>query len=236
MQAPSATEALAVWERGAGHGAAERGLALLGLAYTGAAREALADLPLGTRDGALLDLREAMFGPRMESCANCPACGEMMEMGFSTRDLHAPPPDDTALTLEADGYALRLRRLTTRDLLSLERGDVESARRDLVSRCLVSSANGGSVLPAPVVDAAAEALSRSDPQADIQLSITCASCGHAWRAPFDILSYLWTELDSWAQRILREVHVLARAYGWHESDILALSPARRRAYLEMVAS
>jgi hypothetical protein len=30
-----------------------------------------------------------------------------------------------------------------------------------------------------------------------------------------------------------EVDALARAYGWREADILALSPARRAAYLEL---
>jgi hypothetical protein len=34
--------------------------------------------------------------------------------------------------------------------------------------------------------------------------------------------------------VLREVHILASAYGWREDDILAMSPARRRIYLEML--
>jgi hypothetical protein len=33
---------------------------------------------------------------------------------------------------------------------------------------------------------------------------------------------------------LRDVHELASAYGWRESEILALSPQRRQAYLELV--
>ena len=37
-------------------------------------------------------------------------------------------------------------------------------------------------------------------------------------------------------RILREVHTLAAAYGWSEAEILALSPARRRVYLELAAA
>ena len=31
-----------------------------------------------------------------------------------------------------------------------------------------------------------------------------------------------------------EVHALASAYHWHERDILALSPVRRQAYLELL--
>jgi hypothetical protein len=32
-----------------------------------------------------------------------------------------------------------------------------------------------------------------------------------------------------------DIHLLAQAYGWSEGEILALSPARRSAYLARVA-
>ena len=35
---------------------------------------------------------------------------------------------------------------------------------------------------------------------------------------------------------LAEVHALAAAYGWTEAEVLALSAARRRAYLELVGA
>ena len=52
--------------------------------------------------------------------------------------------------------------------------------------------------------------------------------------PTDIAGFFWAELDAWARRLLREIHTLARFYGWSEAEILALSPLRRRCYLEMV--
>ena len=42
------------------------------------------------------------------------------------------------------------------------------------------------------------------------------------------------EVQARARRLLREVDVLARAYGWTEADVLALSEQRRTAYLEIV--
>jgi hypothetical protein len=51
---------------------------------------------------------------------------------------------------------------------------------------------------------------------------------------FDMLAYFWSEIQMGARRLLREIHVLASAYGWRESEILTLSAARRRAYLELV--
>jgi hypothetical protein len=35
--------------------------------------------------------------------------------------------------------------------------------------------------------------------------------------------------------LLRDVHTLASAYGWKEDEVLHLTPARRHAYLELVA-
>jgi hypothetical protein len=51
---------------------------------------------------------------------------------------------------------------------------------------------------------------------------------------FDIVPYLWTEINAWAMRLLREIHSLATAYGWREADILAMSAVRRHWYLEMI--
>jgi hypothetical protein len=73
-----------------------------------------------------------------------------------------------------------------------------------------------------------------DPQADIQIALTCPACLHQWSAAFDIASHLWIEVNSWAMRILDEVHRLASAYGWSEADILELSPMRRQLYLGMI--
>ena len=82
--------------------------------------------------------------------------------------------------------------------------------------------------------AVSDGMEEMDPQGDILLDISCISCGHSWKIVFDIVTFFWTEIDAWAHRILREVHDLAKAYGWREADILAMSPWRRQIYLEMV--
>ena len=74
----------------------------------------------------------------------------------------------------------------------------------------------------------------ADPQADVQLNLSCPACNHHWQSVFDIVSFFWSEIHAWAQRTLREIHALASAYGWREADILALSPRRRQLYLEMI--
>lgn len=91
------------------------------------------------------------------------------------------------------------------------------------------------VLPPSVQRRIAEVAEAADPAADVTLNINCPECGTATRAELDIASYLWTELDSWARDLLLDVHLLAIAYGWSEPEILALSPLRRRYYLELCA-
>lgn len=112
-------------------------------------------------------------------------------------------------------------------------------RNKLLSRCLIEAEKKGEPvtveqLPEKVFDAIENRMAVADPQADLQINLTCPACGHRWRTAFDIFSYLWTEIDAWAQRILREIHVLASNYGWPEKDILAMNPLRRQIYLEMI--
>jgi hypothetical protein len=85
-----------------------------------------------------------------------------------------------------------------------------------------------------LASAMAGAVAAADPQAEIELALTCPACRLQWRTPFDIVNFLWDEIDRWAARILGEVHILASNYGWSERDILALHPGRRQYYLDLV--
>ena len=87
-----------------------------------------------------------------------------------------------------------------------------------------------------MIEAITQRMAAVDPQADIRLKVTCPACQHTWLASFDTVHFFWDEIDAWARRTLQEVHVLASAYGWSETDILKLSAWRRRAYIELVAN
>jgi hypothetical protein len=66
--------------------------------------------------------------------------------------------------------------------------------------------------------------------------VRCEACGHEGSAQLDAGELLWDEIDARAHALLGEVHQLARAYGWTESEILGLSAARRAAYLSMAVA
>lgn len=93
---------------------------------------------------------------------------------------------------------------------------------------------GADGLPADVVAALAAELARRDPQAELLVALSCPTCDGGWEAELDVPAFVSMELHGWARRLLHEVHLLASAYGWSEPEILRLSPARRRTYLELV--
>jgi hypothetical protein len=76
----------------------------------------------------------------------------------------------------------------------------------------------------------------ADPAAEISLRLTCPACAYEWELLFDIAEFFWTEISAQAQRLVREIDALARAYGWTEREILSLPAQRRQTYLEMLAA
>jgi hypothetical protein len=75
-------------------------------------------------------------------------------------------------------------------------------------------------------------LALADPLAEARVQLTCPGCGHEWDDTLDLALFVWAEVEARAKRLLLDVHQLARAYGWTEGEILALSERRRRFYLD----
>jgi len=232
--APSAI--LEVWERGAGRTPLERALELAAAASPDTPRGALSDLPIGRRDAVLYALRTRLFGPEMAGLAACPRCDGRIELTVNAADLLAAPAVESEVDLQVADYELRFRPPNSQDLREAA-GD--GAATAILRRCLIRGECGGvavaaDALPAEVKDAVMEGMAKADPLADVQLALTCPFCEHRWRAGFDIASFLWSEIEAAAARLLYEVHRLASAYGWSEREILGLSAARRQSYLAMV--
>jgi hypothetical protein len=239
VSAPNASQLLALWEQGVELSLPRRAMLLLEAACPDLSGDEIARLPIGRRDELLSDLRERLFGAEITLIAQCTECNETLETELRLSDITLGSAADGAeQTLTVDGYRVAFRLLTAGDLLNLP-GDPLAARLALVSRCLIELRNSdGESTPAHappeiINDALANALSQADPRADLRFAFACPSCAHEWSAPFDITTALWKEIHAWAQRTLRDVHALARAYGWREADIVTLSPTRRQIYLEL---
>ncbi len=248
MRVPTAQELLTIWERGQQQSAPDKALLLLGAACPEIALETLAVLSIGQRDAFLLTLRERLFGTHLNSVVRCQICSEHLELNFSTSEMRVTKAA-TALenctpqegcSLQIRGYDIRFRVPNSQDLLALiEQSNVNKSA--LLERCVLRIKSRGknkraAELPENVQVALSQAMAEADPQADVQLALQCPACQHRWQAAFDILTFLWSELQTWAHRMLREVHLLARAYGWSEADILVMNPGRRHTYLAMIAA
>jgi hypothetical protein len=244
MRALSVPHLLSVWEHGLSQSALDRALTLLEAACLDTPRDALAALSIGRRDADLLTLREWTFGPGMSSVVVCPGCGNQVEIAFDVSAVRASPDPAPApgVDVAVADYQLQIRPPNSADLAAIAAEPVAGQRRRrLFERCLISARRDGRPaeaceLPDEAIDAVADRLALADPQADVRLNIFCPFCGNDWRAVFDIVTFFWSEIEAWACRVLREVHILASAYGWREQDILALTPVRRQCYLEMVGA
>jgi hypothetical protein len=67
------------------------------------------------------------------------------------------------------------------------------------------------------------------------IAVECPDCGHGWTLELDVAAFVWREIEISAARLLHDVDVLARRYGWSEREILGLSAPRRRFYLELAS-
>ncbi|MER7984053.1 hypothetical protein ABTY53_00390 [Streptomyces noursei] len=250
MTVTGPAELLATWEAGLAERDAARALLLHRAARPGAAPDALASAPLGERAADLFALRRALFGDRMEVTLSCtvPGCGAALECELDAGELAAtrPRPPEGGLRVDEGEWTVRFRLPAPADLAAVAAArppDGTTARRLLAAHCALAAQRAGrqataeevAALPDPVLKRFAAAAEDADPGAELTLEIACPECGAATPAELDIAAYLWTELDAWARDLLLDVHLLASAYGWSEPEILALSPLRRRYYLELCA-
>lgn len=242
LHRPGPAALLHAWERGHGLSPTHQALLLLAAACPQRSFRDLAALPIGRRDRLLLHLRGRLFGPHLDSLLVCPECGERLELTVDVGDVEASPSTGTTDEghLETGECTVRFRLPNSLDLIAAgSEQSHEQARLVLLQNCVLEARFGDTSMPPADLPVSAQTaivdrLSALDPQADVRFSVDCPLCHHAWMAIFDIVTFLWQEVHDWAVRILDEVHTLATAYGWTESDILALSNRRRRQYLDMV--
>jgi hypothetical protein len=201
-----------------------------------------AQTTIGERDEYLLRFRDEMFGPKIDAITACTACGERLAISFTTESIRAEPPQlppqEGRFSVRASGYEVSYRLPNSSDLIEVIESGEGHGPDVLLKRCVEASRNNKSVdpsrLPAPVLKLISERMAAADPQAEIRIELACPACEHQRSVVFDILAYLWSEIDEWARRLLMEIHALASAYGWSEADIMKMSARRRNLYLQMI--
>lgn len=240
MSGFSSRDLIQLWQRGqAAPSLVEKAALVLAFARPDLSSRQIWNLNLSRRDRLLANVFSENFGNRLECLTRCPRCREKLDFALQTEAWKAPGPQPRQeYSLVFGSYRLHFRLLTGLDLLSASRlGELHEVRKALVRKCLLRIYDKDeqiTELPPHLETALGSAIEQYDPLANTEVDLVCPACRHGWAAFFDISAYLWKAIDGRVRRLLRDVHLLARAYGWAERDIIDMHAVRRRFYLEQV--
>lgn len=220
--------------------------------------EIMRQLLVADRDYLLLQLRQLTFGSRVLAVLICPMCGQKMDMDFALEQVPVtvrtpPAPGERfelsapAAYLDAAGNAQRLVEIRLPTAEDQERlashSDLSEAQAVtwLLARCLLRV---GDITPVSEAVAAAlstvarreieERMESLAPQVEWDMDVACPNCGETFAHSFDFPPFFLAEVKLGREQLYREVHYLALHYHWPESEILALTRAKRRTYLDLL--
>jgi hypothetical protein len=233
MASLSAAQLVALWESPSGAPAHQR---LEPLIAAFAPDRTIERDTLGARNRRLLALHSALLGTVLEARLRCGRCRTENEFTIPSADILAcPVPASSArVTVRSGGKRLVFRLPRMGDLAAAAAAGRDRLLPRIAARCQTGGDRGGPV-PAAVLARLSARFEALDPAARIVVDLVCADCKTPLRASVDIAEFVATGIDRHVARLLREVHILARAYGWTEAEILALPPGRRQLYLSMIA-
>jgi hypothetical protein len=232
MRSLTQADFLALWETGRSLHPLDQGVLAVRTAFP-EVQDDVADWPIGRRNRALAEVRCASFGTAFGGWTACRGCGEQLEFNLDGRSLMQMPAADSQASVTVQGQRYRLP--TSRDLATVvDEPDPARAARRLLRQCCDSADVPESGWSDEQVGLVGDCMAEADPLAQILLGFDCPGCGMHFDESLDLPSFLWTEVEARATRLLLDVHVLASAYGWSEAEVLGLSPARRAVYLKMV--
>lgn len=237
MRILSNAELLSLWERGHRLHSLDQGLLAVRAALAGPGNDNVADWTLGRRNQAVAQLHGSHFGDRLQGWTECGLCKEKLEFAIDCGDLIERQCEASAKPILVKGRLFR--SPTSRDLARIAvEPDTEAAALRLAACCCLDAGADDSAAALEwsreELEELSEKMIEADPLAEIMLSFECPVCRCAREQVLDLTEFFWAELEAAANRILREVHILASAYGWSEGEILALSDGRRAMYLQMV--
>lgn len=192
--------------------------------------------PVSARTSALLRLvAETEQVDAFSFTARCTqaSCGETFEFELPLHALVAGADDAGPIRVLLDGQrSVTLRRPTGGDLRQW-RAARPASRAEAVRMMLDTLLLDGQVHPQDEARLA-ESITAADPLVAFAVSCNCPACGAANEVPVDLDATALARLGAHQHALLREVHCLASHYGWSESEVLAMPPARRAQYLAFI--
>jgi hypothetical protein len=239
MRVLSSSDFLDLWERGRRFHPLDQCLLAIVAAFPAIPPAKLADWPLGRRNSALAAVHRACFGASLQGWLSCPRCRQKLEFELDSqrmldegtideRDAELGPVDPIVVGEH------RFRLPTSRDIATAAgENDSQMAVIRLVESCWLGTGEPPRWSEEDIEEIG-QRMALSDPMGETRMTLECPECGNHCDEILDLPSFLWTEIEAGARRLLTEIHILASAYGWAEREILSLSEPRRALYLEMV--
>lgn len=164
-----------------------------------------------------------------------PGCHQLLELELSLDELdalHDEAADGELLHFPPSGPRARAFRRATGDDLRCWRTSPPTPETVLRS-LLVPESNAPDSQPAelPPLTACAEAFSEFEGLVAFEFTAHCAHCGRHADHGVDLETMALRQLEVLQERLYRENHRLALAYGWSEPEMLQVPRARRLRYL-----
>jgi hypothetical protein len=239
MVLPSAAKLLELCDAGRRALPIERSLLLLRAVCPHA--QAVEGWPLGSVNARLLELRAAMFEPHWQCIADCPACGSPTDVNLDLDSMTRAVGDasgEEARRAEGTGWSITYRLPTIGDVLRVIKSR-DTARAQLQQAVVLAVIRDGEHVTSDSLTeqmhvALDRAIEDADPLAAIDVCIECPCCALHWKESLNVIDLLWTEWVAASRRLVGEVARLASAFGWSESEILAMTASRRQQYLELI--
>ncbi len=219
--------ALTLWENGEGLSVLDRAVRMAAMAG-GITTNSAADLTISDRDRLLLAALHRASSGAVPVIAPCPTCNMVNEADVVLAAMLRAQDQPSAIA------RIGRRRAAVRPPSSRELA-AAIASGDLASLTARYCEPGDKSLPPEAAQAVEAALERAFPLLNIMISMQCGGCGENFAQRFDPVPLLWAQVVTLAKRAIADVDLLARTYGWSETEVLALSPARRRLYCEAAA-
>jgi hypothetical protein len=203
-----------------------------------------ADMTIAELDRASAAIFAHLYGEQIACHVPCSHCGESSEVSFSLWDFIAAIEEEARGAIAAlpdligpDGEGLyhlgeraRFRLPTVGDLAAASASPSRPGADILRERCI---AERGETVPFEEVERAMEGIA---PLLDTEMNTECAACGAEQVTPFGIAAFLIESIRRERPIIIREVHVLARAYAWSREEILNMPRRCRREHVGLMVA
>ena len=186
-------------------------------------------LSAGDRRFLLRQVMIAMGRGTAWQTLRCTACRAAFDVPIDHCALQPPPVGSgwPVASVEGPGGPMRIRAIMGEDEEAVARLEASEAVFALLRRCVVDEGAAPVLADHARIDAALEELG---PHPVLTVSTHCPECDAEQTAGADP----YVMVGRGEEDLIDDVHRLAAAYGWSESDILSLPTARRRAYLRLV--